>query len=168
MQPVDERHQVEPRERRRAPFAAALHRAGRGIDGDLAEIDRVRPAGRRVGARYHARLQRVPRLDRERQIGHLHARVGSLDARRQFERRKRRGAAARDVEVGVQRRVELVVPCDQRAGEPRDEQEQRDGEPEPAMQADEKRSQERIHRVRGDRKTGRHRRRPRVDGRKVI
>ncbi|SQC39953.1 Uncharacterised protein [Clostridium sporogenes] len=168
VQPVDERHQVKPRERRRAPFAAALHRAGRGIDGDLAETECVRLAGRRIGTRHHARLQRVSRFDRERQISHLHARIGGLDARREFERRQRRRAAARGVEIRVQHRVELMVPRNQCAGEPRDEQEQRDGEPEPAVQAHEKRSQERIHRVRSERKAGRHERRPRFDGMQFI
>jgi len=168
MQPVDERDQIEPRERQCAPFAARLHGAGRRVDGDLVEIDRIRLPRRRIGTRHHAGLQRMAGLDGERQIGHLHARVGRFDPLGERERRKRLPAAARDVEVAVQRRVELVIPGDQRAGEPRDEQKQRGREAEPSMQADEQRSHERIHRVHRGWRAGRIGRWPGRDGLRIM
>ena len=41
VQLVDERNQIERRERNGAPFTATLYGAGGGVDGDLIEVERV-------------------------------------------------------------------------------------------------------------------------------
>jgi hypothetical protein len=139
VQLVDEWQQVDARERDGAPLAAPLDLGGGGVDCDLVEPDRVWLPGRGIGARQDHHLQRVARLRAERQIRDVDPRIGRLDAPRQFERRQRRTVGARVKERRIEHRVEFVIPRDDRAGQPRDEQEQRRRHTEPAMQPDEPR-----------------------------
>ena len=84
-------------------------------------------------AELHAEVQRLAGLGGERDESDLHARIARFDLLGELQRRDRRAAALRFHQVWVEQIVELVIPRDDRAGQPGNEQERHHQEPDVAV-----------------------------------
>ncbi len=139
-----EGHEVLARETAFAPIACADRLAGHRVEVMHHGPDIERLAGRGVLARHQRHQRGMARLVGELHIPDLHARVGRLDPLDQITRRQHRPLAGGVVELGIQPLVQLVMEGQDAAGDACQEQEQRRGQADVAVQENEDRTHRRF------------------------